>query len=612
MKEGTALSPKKQQTRKKQSLLNGALVLLIATIVTHVIGILYKIPINQVLGIVGRPYYSNAYSIFLPIYNIALAGLPTAMSRLVAHYMALNEFRSARQVLRVSRKLFIFTGVLGTVLLAALAYPFSHSLKDMDENVYAIVALAPCVFFCCVMSTYRGYYNGLRNMTPTAVSEVIEAVGKMVIGVLLARFVDSYGMSQFASSGTVFGVVCADADAAHRAIYPFSAAAAILGVTLSTVLAFLYVWIRYRLRGDAITAAELAASAEPPRQKTLAGSLVRIAFPIVLSTAVFNLTNLIDSWTIQFRLAEITEAHADVLRGIYGTAMNAGGVSFADLPKYLYGAYEIASDFRNLLPALTVTLGISAIPVLSEAWTLKDHRGIESSIESVIRTSMIIAMPLGTIMGILSGPILSTLYWGQKDTMSAITLSSSIMSIYCFAAFALSITQPLTNMLQAIGKTYVPLIALLIGAVFKIGVNYLMIGIPKVNIYGAIVGTVSCYLVVALIDVIALLRASHARVRFGSVFFKPLFCSVVGGAAAWAVNGMVSGILSHVPALANPNAYLSHVSVAMVIAAVFAVAFFFITMFLTRAIEKDDVRMLPKGDKLVRLLVRHGFMRGDD
>ncbi len=602
------MSPLKQQTRKKQSLLNGALVLLIATIVTHVIGILYKIPINQVLGVVGRPYYSNAYSIFLPIYSIALAGLPTAMSRLVAHYMALNEFRSARQVLRVARKLFIITGILGTVLLAALAYPFSHSLKDMDENVYAILALAPCVFFCCVMSTYRGYYNGLRNMTPTAVSEVIEAVGKMVIGVLLARFVDSYGMSQFASAGKVFGVVCADADAAHRAIYPFSAAAAILGVTLSTVLAFLYVWVRYRVRGDAITAAELASSNEPPRQKTLAGDLIRIAFPIVLSTAVFNLTNLIDSWTIQFRLAGIAEAHFDIMRGIYGEAMTSGGVSLDDLPKYLYGAYEIASDFRNLLPALTVTLGVSAIPVLSEAWTLKDHRGIESSIESVIRTSMIIAMPLGAIMGVLSGPILSTLYWGQKDTMSAIGLSSSIMSIYCFAAFALSITQPLTNMLQAIGKTYVPLIALLIGAVFKIGVNYLMIGLPRINIYGAIIGTVSCYIVVALIDIVALLRTTRAKVRFGSVFLKPLFCSIVGGAAAWAVNGMASGLLRSVPALSNPNAYISYQSVGMAVAAVFAVAFFFATMFLTRAIEKEDVRMLPKGDRIVRVLEKHGFL----
>lgn len=601
------MSPLKQQTRKKQSLLNGALVLMIATIVTHVIGILYKIPINQVLGVVGRSYYSNAYSIFLPIYSIALAGLPTAMSRLVAHYMALNEFRSARQVLRVARKMFLITGVIGTTALAALAYPYAHSL-DKDAAMFSIFALAPCVFFCCVMSTYRGYYNGLRNMTPTAVSEVIEAVGKLVIGVILARLVDSYGMSQFASTGKVFGVECATKELAHEAIYPYSAAAAILGVTLSTVLAFLYVWIRYRLRGDGITAAELAAAAEPIRQKSLAWDLFKIAFPIVLSTAVFNLTNLIDSWTIQRRLADIAVDHSDYLLGVYGGAMQAGGVSLSKLPDYLYGAYEIASDFRNLLPALTVTLGVSAIPVLSEAWTIKDHKGIESSVESVLRTSMIVAMPLGVILGILSNPILSTLYWKQSSTMSAIGLSSSIMSIYCFAAFVLSITQPLTNMLQAIGKTYVPLIALLIGAVFKIGLNAYLIGVPEINIYGAIVGTVSCYLVVALIDFIAIIRSTRAKVRIGSVFFKPLFCSVVGGAAAWAVNGMVSGILSHVPALANPNAYISHVSVAMAVAAVFAVAFFFVTMFLTKAIEKEDVRMLPKGDKIVRALVRHGFM----
>ena len=607
MKEGTSMSPLKQQTRKKQSLLNGALVLMIAAVFVKVIGVLYKIPLNQILGVLGRSYYSSAYAVFIMVYYVALAGLPTAMSRLVAHYMALGQYRHVRQTLRVARKLFICTGIGGSILLAAVAYPYVASF-DKKEAFYSILALVPCVFLCCIMSTYRGYYNGLRNMTPTAVSEVIEAIGRMIIGVVLARLVDNYGMAQYAETGSVFGVACENVKKAHEAIYPYSSAAAVFGVTLSTLLAFLYVWARYRLRGDGITEAELKASPEPIRQKTLAKDLMRIAFPIVMSTLIFNLTNLIDAWTIQFRLAGIAKTHVDVLQELYGASLQAGGVSFEKIPDYLYGAYEIASDFRNLLPALTVTLGVSAIPVLSEAWTVKNHDAIKFSIESVIRTSMIVAMPLGVIMGILSKAILTTFYWKQPATMSAIELSSFTMSIYCFAAFILSITQPLTNMLQAIGKTYVPMIALAIGAVFKIGLNYYLIGLPEINIYGAIVGTISCYIVVALIDIVALLRASHTKVRFSSVFLKPLFCSLVGGAAAWAVYGMTSELLRSVPVLSNPNAYISYNSVGMAIAAVFAVAFFFATMFLTKAIEKEDVRMLPKGDKIVRILMKHGFM----
>lgn len=602
------MSPLKQQTRKKQSLLNGALVLMISAVFTKLIAILYKIPINQILGVTGKAYFNSAYAVFIMVYYVALAGLPTAMSRLVAQYMALGQYRHVRQTLRVSKKLFVITGVAGALLLAGVAHPYVQIAKQ-PMALYSVFALVPCVFFCCVTSIYRGYYTGLRNMTPSAVSEVIEAIGKMIFGVVLARIVDDWGMSQYAATGTVFGVVCTNEEQIKEAICPYSSTAAVLGVTLSSALAFVYVWLRYRIRGDAITKAELAAAPEPIRQKTLAQDLIRIAVPIVLSTIIFNLTNLIDAITIQNRLGTIAEMHAAVLQGIYGTSMQAGNVSLEKLPQYLYGAYEIASDFRNLLPALTITLGVSAIPVLSEAWTVGDHRSIRSSIESVIRTSMIVAMPLGAVMGVLARPILETCYWKQADIMSAIGISSLTMSVYCYTAFILSITQPLTNMLQAIGKSYVPLISLAIGAVFKVGLNYFLISIPEINIYGAIVGTLVSYVIVGLIDVVALLKAAHVKVRIGSVFFKPLFCSVVGGAAAWAVYGMLSDLLSHVPALANTNAYISHSSVAMVVAALFAVAFFFITMFLTNAIEKEDVLMLPKGDALVRVLTRHGFMR---
>ncbi|MBR1810565.1 MAG: polysaccharide biosynthesis protein [Clostridia bacterium] len=597
----------KQQTRKKQTLLNGALVLIMSTVIVKLISIFYKIPITNILGTVGRSYYNSAYAIFIPVYSVALAGLPTAMSRLVAHYMALGEYRHVRQTLRVTRKLFILTGLLGTLALALLAWPYAVSAKK-PEAFSSILMLAPCVFFCCVMSTYRGYYNGLRNMTPTAVSEVIEAVGKFAVGVILARYVVDLGLRQYAATGVVFGTACASDSEAMSAIYPYAAAAAVLGVTLSTALAFFYLWLRYRIKGDGITKAELATAPAPPRQKALAKQLLAVALPIVASTIIFNLTNLIDSWTIQNRLGTITATHLDVLRAMYGDALRAGAVLDGDVADYLYGAYEIASDFRNLLPSITVTFGISAIPVLSEAWTIKDHRAIRSSIESVIRMSMMISMPLGMIMGILAKPILTVFYSGNASVMSAIDISSATMMIYCVTAFIFSITQPLTNMLQAIGRMDIPLISLAVGAIFKVGINFFLISIPEVNIYGAIVGTLVSYVLVSLIDVIALVKIAKVKVSIRSVFTKPLFCSLIGGAAAWAVYGMVSRLLSSIPALASETRHVNYVSVALVVAAVFAVAFYVIFMFLTRAVEKDDVKMLPKGNKIVKILEKYGFM----
>lgn len=602
------MSNSKEHTRKKQSLASGALVLVLSTVIVKLVSIFYKIPITNILGPVGRSYYNSAYAIFIPVYSIALAGLPTAISKLVSHHMALGEYRHVKQTMRVAKKIFLVTGTVGMLVLFGLAYPYAVSAKNVE--VYkSILVIAPSVFFCCVMSTYRGYYNGLRNMTPTAVSEVIEAVGKLIIGVIISEEIVKLGLSQYNNGGVVFGVPCVTESDAYSVIYPYAAAGAIAGVTLGTVLAFIYLALRYRIKGDGITKQELALSPAPVKQWSMAKRLISIALPIVASTIIFNITNLIDSWTIQNRLRTITETDFDLLKNMYSYALAAGGIVDENIADYLYGAYEIASDFRNLLPSLTVTFGISAIPVLSEAWTLKDSRLIKSSIESVIRMSMMIALPVGLIMGILAEPILTMFYCKDAATMSAVNISALVMGIYCGTAFIFSITQPLTNMLQAIGRTDVPLLSLGIGAIFKVGLNYILIGIPSLNIYGAIIGTLFCYVVVTVIDLIFLMKTSKVNINIKSVFLKPLMCSAVSGGTAWVMNKMLCDILDGVPLLADKTNYLSYVTVSLIVSVAFSVVVYFFTMLVSKSLEVEDIKMLPKGEKIVKILEKYGFLR---
>lgn len=597
----------KEQTRKKQTLAGGALVLVISTVIVKIVSIFYKIPITNILGPVGRAYYSSAYAIFIPVYSIALAGLPTAISRLVSHHMALGEYRHVKQTLKVARKIFLITGTLGTILLIALAYPYAATAKN-PEAYKSIIVIAPSVFFCCVMSTYRGYYNGLRNMTPTAVSEVIEAVAKLIIGVIIAKEVVNIGLAQFNSTGIVFGVQCASESDAYSAIYPYASAGAVAGVTLGTVLAFVYLAVRYRIKGDGITRAELASAPKPKRQLSMAKQLIAIALPIVASTIIFNITNLIDAWTIQNRLKTIAETDFNVMKNMYSAALQAGGIVDSDIADYLYGAYEVASDFRNLLPSLTVTFGISAIPILSEAWTLKNGRMIKSSVESVIRMSMMIALPVGLVMGILAKPILTMFYCKDMATMSAVDVSALVMGIYCGTAFIFSITQPLTNMLQAIGRTDIPLLSLGVGAIFKVGLNYILIGIPQLNIYGAIIGTLSCYVIVTVIDIFFLIKTTKVSINIKSVFFKPFLCSAISGAAAFVMYRMFCDMLDGIPALADSKSYVSYITVSLIIAVVFSVVVYAFTMLITKSVEKEDIKMLPKGEKIVKILAKYGFI----
>ena len=185
------------KNRRKQTLLSAATVLVISTALVKVIGAVYKIPLVWLIGGTGKGYFQAAYDIYTPLYTISMAGLPVAISRLVSENIAANKFRQAQQVFKTAQKLFLFVGLFGTALLMLVALPYSKFLIKTPENFVSILAIAPCIFFCCIMSSYRGFYEGTRNMYPTGISQIIEAVGKMILGLILSYITMWYGQSVF-------------------------------------------------------------------------------------------------------------------------------------------------------------------------------------------------------------------------------------------------------------------------------------------------------------------------------------------------------------------------------------------------------------------------------
>ena len=570
-----------QKKRKSQSLLNGALVLSVSTLLVKIIGVIYKIPISNMMGAVGRGYFDSAYNLYIPIYTISMAGLPVAVSKMVSQHVALGRYRDVRMIFRVSARLFTFTGILGTVLLLIFAYPYALIAKT-NEVIPAIIAITPSIFFCCMMSIYRGYYNGLRNMNPTAISQVIEAIGKMIFGIAAAKLTITYGYSQFESGAKVFGKVCATESEAMSAIYPYAAAAAAVGVTMGTVIGMIYMIIMHKAKGDGITRTEIVNSPRPVNSGAIAKTLVAIAIPVVTSSIIFSLTNLIDAITTQ-----IAEAH----------------VLDADLKDFLYGAYTLSLDFKNLIPSITTTLGVSAIPALSAAYAVKDKHALKSSVESVLRVGMIISLASGIGMGVLAEPILRMFYENGKSA-PAISIAAPIMAAYGYTIFLMAISQPMTNMLQAVGKANVPVKSLTVGAVVKVVANYIFIGIPSININGAVIGTVLCYLIVVIYNYIALIKATKVKVNLMSVVVKPLISSVLCGVAAYCAYGISYKILPqrlfHGYSFANITATL--------IAVVAAIIVYVISMLLIGGLAKDDIIMMPKGEKIAKKLAKYGFI----
>ena len=257
-------------SRGGQNLLRGASVLGASMIIVKLIGALFKIPLGNILDGDGMGYFSTSYSIFTMIYSFSTAGLPAAIAKMVAEQSVRGRARDIRRLRQLSVRLFLILGLVGTGLILLLSKVYVN-IANNPGAWYCVLAIAPAVFFGCMTSAYRGYYEGLRNMSPTAVSQVVEVVVKLVFGLSLSFGTVVWGNAQFEAGKKVFGVVCKTASEANAAIQPVASAAAILGVTISTMAGTLYLLYKFRRTGDGMSADALRYSPRPMRGRGAGG-----------------------------------------------------------------------------------------------------------------------------------------------------------------------------------------------------------------------------------------------------------------------------------------------------------------------------------------------------
>lgn len=577
-------------------MLNGALVLVVATMLVKVIGAIYKIPLTALIGEVGRGYFSSAYEIYTPIYAISMAGLPVAVSKMVSESVTLGNYNDARQIFKVAKKLFLIVGVVGTLLLVLIAFPYVK-LGDCEDNLWSILMIAPSIFFCCFMSTYRGYYEGLRNMTPTAVSQVIEALGKLILGLLFSKVIIGIGMNMYNAGQPVFGVVCNSDGEAASAIAPYAAAGAVFAVTLGTVAALLFMIIHKKIKGDNFDRTMLVNSPRPRDKKETAKTMITIAVPMVISALITNVTNLIDNFTIRTRLAHAVSENLDFFKETFAASLIGSGTLDKDIGTYLYGCYFSALDFKNLITSITMSLGVSAIPALAAAVAIKNRKEITSTINSVIRICMIVAAPAGLGIAALATPIMTLLY-GGTNAENLIPISSPIVMIYGIATFVLALSTPLTNVLQAMGRADIPAKTVAIGAVIKVICNFIFVGIPELNIYGATIGTILCYLFIIIANLYFTMKVSGCRINFLSTIVKPMICATVCALCAYGTRMLLVRFLT----FGDPSSRLNGANLSTFVAVAVAVVVYAVGMLLIKGFAYDDIVMLPKGKKIAKAL----------
>lgn len=588
------LKEEKKSKKVHQSFALGALIMAVGMLIVKLAGAAFKIPLAYILGGVGQGYFNIAYSLYNPLYALATAGLPIAISRMVAQNMTAKRYKDVRMIHKVSVPIFIFTGLIATILMV-VGSPLCARFTNSPGAIYSLLALSPTVLFSCLISIYKGYYEGLRNMIPTAVSEIIEAIGKVVFGVGLSALVVWYGMNEYSLSGTVFGTYYENKAAAFSATLPLASAGAVLGITLGSVSGFIYIFLKYKISGDGITKEELDESPDARDRKKIVKMLWSIATPIALGAIIMNLAGAIDAMLVQRRLSDIMGSTPDILLKVYEGLIPSEVVAEGKTHNFLAGCFAYMSTITMLLPTITQGFSISALPNVTGSWVKGVKSKIQANIETVMKLTAIISFPMGIGMSVLAHPIMDLVYntFG-KSRHCEIFISAEIMQLYALATILIAISTPICSMLQAVGRADLPLKLLTIGMILKVVLNYILVGIPEINIQGAGIGTLVCYLFVCVFGIILLNRETKIRLNLSSVFIKPMMCGIVCGAVAYFSNILFLKFIN--PKLATM------ISIAL---AAFA---YLISLFLFRSVTYSDLSSIPKSKKIVKVLEKYHLL----
>lgn len=505
---------------KKQSFLRGSLILVVSVALTKLIGAVFKIPLTNMLGGTGMGYFSSAYGLFLPVYAVSVTGLPTAVAKLTSENLAFSRIDNVKKLRSTALMLFSAVGVIASLLIFIGAEPFCLYIAKTPESVAAVRMIAPSVLFGCVTAVYRGYFEGKHNMTPTAVSQVIEALIKAAGGLGLTYLVlerAGGNPEEFLKAASLFmdtkGLTAAELSV------PVAAAAAVSGVTLGSLGGMIFLMLRSALEKkrdykdrDKYT----------DRRKALIGKLLYVAVPVAAGSLVTNLTSLTDLVTIVRCLETAVEKSPPQFLGL--------GVPLPELPAFLYGSFNgLALTVFNLVPAFTNMLGKGALPGIAEAAVLNDYKRMERSVSSVMFASAVFSVPAGLGLTVLARPVLQFLFSSRPAEVLASWRSLSLMGA---GIIALSLSAAAFAVLQAVGKPEVPVRIMLAGVLVKLLGNIALIRIPQINIDGAAFSTTACYVVILILSLIAVKKEAGVLINLSMIIIKPMYSGILCAAAA--------------------------------------------------------------------------------
>lgn len=528
-----------------------------SNILVKMIGMVFKIPLQRLIGLDAMSYFNAAYNIYVLFYMVSTAGLPVAISRLVATADTKKSTKEVQRIFNVSFLLFLGVGFAGTAIMIIFSHGFAEA-SGMSELYYAIIAIAPTLFFICLTSAYRGYFQGLRNMTPTAVSQTLEALGKLLLGLLFGWIAieNGYSNAQVAAF-VIFGVT--------------------VGVAVSTgYLAIEKVFRKYQ--SDGISKEPVSSS------KSILKSLISIAIPITISSSIMSLMNIVDTMLIVNRLS--------------ATGMEE------EVARKLYGAYTTMSvPLFNMPPTLIYPFAISIIPILTETFLTKNSALEKSIKDSTLRITTAISIPCAFGLAAMAKEVISLIGYKNEyiytdiigNEVYAFDVAGPLLSVLAPGILFVGMISVTNSMLQASGHEWKTIISSALGVVAKMILTYILLDNNVVGIYGAAISTLCAYLTIMIANFYFVVKTTGYIPKITKIFLRPIIPGTLCGTTALLVYMLLDGFMR--PSFAT---ILSIGTAAMV---------YLVFMFLFKAVNREDIALLPKGEKLCSLLDKIHFFR---
>ena len=537
----------KEKTLKKESFMQAVLSLMLSQVLIKILGLIYKLYLTnkEGFGDEGNAIYSSGFQIYALLLTLSSIGVPNAISKLVSERLALGDTKGAHRIFKIAFATFAVIGGMGTLILFFGANYISNVVLQIPEAEYTLVALSPSIFFVAIASVIRGYFNGRQNMKATANSQTLEQVFKTTLTIAIVALIATWS-----GSNTVI-----------------MAAGANLATTLSTFLSFAYLYLYYKSRKNEIAQdIKSGTNYEHYSIKTVIKRILSVSLPISLSSLMSAINKNIDAMT--------------VVSGLKGFMTEAAA-------KMQYGILSGKVDTLTSLPlSFNIAFATALVPTISSCKAKGDIETASKRTSFSLLITMLIGLPCTIGMFVFAEPILNLLF--PNAPHGALLLQISALTII-FTVLA----QTVNGALQGLGKIMIPAIALGTGVFAKLILNLILVPIPEIGANGAAIASVVCHMISFTIGFSVLRKNMKLNLNFGKFVTKPILATAMMTICSYYIYIILSTRIAE--------------NLATIISIGIAVIIYAIAVIVLQVLTKEEIYMLPKGEKIYKALVKVGL-----